>query len=74
MLKVTPGAVGRVTLKFDVETEGGKLVNIEVDKAKTTAPAPVAECVVKTINGLAVVPPDRRTGQATFVWEFAIKS
>lgn len=74
MLKSTPLAAGRVTVKFEVDTEVGRIVNIEVDKAKSTAPGPVVDCVTKSLNGLVLAPPDRHTGQATFVWEFTIKS
>lgn len=70
VLSATPGAAGRVTVNFEVETEQGKIINVVVDHAKTTAPAPVADCVTKSINGLAIAPPDKRTGQATFTWEF----
>jgi hypothetical protein len=71
VLKATPGAAGKVTVKFEVETEQGKIVNVAVDKANTTAPDPVAECVTKSISGLGLTPPDKRVGQATFVWEFS---
>jgi hypothetical protein len=70
VLKGTPGAGGKVTVKFNVETEAGKFTNIAVDKPNTTAPADVADCVVKSINGLGVTPPDKREGEATFVWDF----
>jgi hypothetical protein len=71
VLASTPGVGGKVTVTFDVETEGGKIVNVVVDKANTTAPAPVAECVTKSLAGLGLNPPDKRLGQATFVYEFA---
>ncbi len=71
VLKSTPGAAGKVTVKFNVETEAGKFTNIAVDTPNTTAPAAVAECVTKSITGLGVAPPDKREGEATFVWEFA---
>ena len=71
VLKGTPNAAGKVTVKFNVETEAGKFTNIAVDKPNTTAPAEVADCVTKSINGLGVSPPDKREGEATFVWEFA---
>ena len=74
VLATTPGVGGRVTVNFELETEQGKIVNIAVDKAQTTAPAPLVECVTKSINGLGVAPPDKRTGQATFTWEFAVAS
>jgi hypothetical protein len=71
VLKTAPGAAGKVTVKFEVETEQGKIVNVAVDKPNTTAPDPVAECVTKSITGLGISPPDKRVGQATFVWEFS---
>ncbi len=71
VLKATPGVGGKVTVKFEVETEQGKIVNVAVDKANTTAPDPVADCVTKSINGLGITPPDKRVGEATFVWDFA---
>lgn len=71
VLHSTPGAQGKVTVTFDVETEQGKIVNVAVDKANTTAPDPVAECVTKNISGLGLTPPDKRTGQATFTWDFS---
>jgi hypothetical protein len=71
VLQGTPSAAGKVTVKFEVETEQGKIVNVAVDKPNTTAPDAVAECVTKSINGLGLTPPDKRVGQATFVWEFA---
>ena len=71
VLKATPGAQGRVSVKFDVENEAGKIVNVQVDKAQTTAPDAVAECVTKSIAGLGLNPPDARNGEANFVWEFS---
>ena len=71
VLQATPAVGGKVTVKFDVEIEGGKLVNIVVDKANTTAPDAVAACVTKSITGLAIAPPDKYLGQGSFVWEFS---
>lgn len=71
VLKATPGVQGRVTVKFDVETEAGKIVNVQVDKTATTAPDAVAECVTKSIAGLGLNPADARKGEGTFVWEFS---
>lgn len=69
ILKSDPNAGGKVTLTFEVETEEGKIVNIAVDEANTTAPASVAQCVSKNIEGLSIHPPDQRTGLATWSWE-----
>ncbi len=72
VLKGTPGAGGTVTVKFEVETENGKIQNVIVDKPSSTAPDAVGECVKKNIEGLAINPPDKRLGQATYVYEFSI--
>ena len=71
VLATQPGVQGRVTVKFDVDVESGKIVNVAVDKAGTTAPAPLADCVTKSLTGLGIAPPDKMKGEATFTWEFA---
>jgi hypothetical protein len=71
VLKATPGAQGTVTVKFDVETEQGKISNVTVDKEKTTAPEPVSTCVTKSIEGLSIAPPDARKGAGMWVYEFS---
>lgn len=71
ILKGTPNAGGKVTVNFDVETEEGKITNVKADKANTTAPDALVECVTRSITGLVVPPPDKRTGQATYTWDFS---
>jgi len=76
VLKSTPGAAGKVTVKFDVAEDGaegaGKVTNVTVDKANTTAPDAVAECVTKNIAGAGPLnPADKRKGQASYVYEFS---
>jgi hypothetical protein len=76
VLKTTPGAAGRVTVKFDMPKDGednaGTVTNVAVDPSGTTAPPAVADCVTKTITGAGTLnPPDQRLGQATYVWEFS---
>lgn len=70
VLKGTPTAAGKVTVKFEVETDEGKITKVAVDKANTTAPDAVQDCVTKNLNGLAVSPPDKKTGDGTWVYEF----
>lgn len=70
VLKGNPTAAGKVTVKFDVETEGGKIQNVTVDKANTTAPDPVSDCVTKSISGVAIQPADSNKGEGTWVYEF----
>jgi len=69
-VKAHPGAAGKVTVKFSVEVKTGKFVDIAVDKANTTAPDPIGECVTKAITGLALAPADQNKGEATFAYEF----
>ena len=70
VLKSNPGAAGMVTVKFDVETEQGRISNVTVDKARTTAPDQVSECVTRSIDGLTLAPPDARKGEGSWTYEF----
>ena len=71
VLKSSPGVGGKVTVKFDVETEHGAITNVSVDKANTTAPDSVADCVTKNISGVTIAPPDKKQGEGTWVYEFS---
>ncbi len=71
VLQANPGAGGKVTVKFDVLTETGKISNVTVDPAQTTAPEPVHACVRKAIEGLALQPADERKGEGSWTYEFA---
>ena len=71
VLKTTPTAAGKVTVTFEVETDKGKIINVAVDKANTTAPDSVAECVTKNISDLALTPPDSKLGKGSATYEFA---
>jgi hypothetical protein len=73
-LKTTPGLAGTVTVHFNVEKKTGKLTNIGAAAGSAPAPQPLTDCVVNSLNGLALDPPDARTGDATFDYQFAIKS
>lgn len=61
---------GTVTVQFVVENKTGTVTRPSVDPSKSTAPAVLGDCVVKAIDGLALAPPDRNEGRATFVYEF----
>jgi hypothetical protein len=69
--KATPGISGKVTVKFTVEKKTGKILNVTADPTRTTAPQPLIDCVVSSINGLVLAPPDQRDGDATFEYDFA---
>ena len=70
VLKGNPSAAGKVTVKFDVETESGKISHVTVDKTQTTAPDPVADCVMRGIEGLTLTPADQRKGEGTWAYDF----
>lgn len=71
VLATNPSAAGKVTVVFTVEEKSGKIADAKADPARTTAPQPLIDCVTNAINGLVLVPPDQRTGNATFEYEFA---
>jgi hypothetical protein len=73
-LKKDEKVSGVVVVKFTVEQETGKVTKVRVDDGATTAPASLGQCVVSVIDGLVLDPPDARDGEATFRWEFQIRS
>jgi outer membrane lipopolysaccharide assembly protein LptE/RlpB len=73
-LKKDEKVSGVVVVKFTVEKETGKIRHARVDEAKTKAPQSLGQCVVSAIEGLTLDPPDARDGDATFRWEFQVKS
>lgn len=64
-----PTAGGLVTVTFHVDKKTGKLTHTALDQARSTAPEPVALCVLESLAGLTLQPPDRSEGQATFAYE-----
>jgi hypothetical protein len=59
-----------VTVQFAVEAETGRIKDVKVDPAGTQAPETLSSCVVNALNGLALTPPDKREGVATWVYDF----
>jgi hypothetical protein len=72
ILKTDSKVAGTVTVKFTVKTETGDLADIKVDAAGTTAPEALSQCVVTSIQGLKLAPPDDKEGLATFTWNFQV--
>lgn len=72
LLKGTPDLQGRVTVRFVVEPDTGNLTNVASDPAGTTAPEPLTKCVVDSLSGLVLAPPDQRQGNAAFVYDFTV--
>jgi hypothetical protein len=72
LLKSNPGLAGTVAVRVKVEEDTGNVVDPQVDTAQTTAPPELQNCVMASINGLALVPADTsRPGAGVYVWTFA---
>ncbi len=69
LLVRTPDAAGTVAVQFVVEEKTGKILTPS-SLPESTAPAPLQECVVNGLNGLALDPPDQRKGMATMTFDF----
>ena len=52
-----------------VEKKTGKLKEAKADQAHTTAPEPVVLCVLESLAGLTLQPPDGNDGKATFAYD-----
>jgi hypothetical protein len=61
---------GKVSVQFTVEAETGKIKDVKVDPAGTTAPQELSTCVTNAFSGLALTPADKRDGVATWVYDF----
>lgn len=66
-----PQSQGAVVVRFDVEPKTGEIVRPEVVKEQTTADEALQRCVLESLAGLKLDPPDQRKGEATFRWEFS---
>ena len=62
---------GRVVVSFEVEPKTGIIVKPSIVPAGTTANETLQKCVLASLEGLKLDPPDQRTGAATFTWEFS---
>lgn len=72
-LKSDRKAQGSVTVNFTVEEGTGRLINVAVDKAKSSAPEAVQQCVTGQLGALVLSPADDLRGEATFSWDFKAK-
>jgi hypothetical protein len=68
-----PKVSGSVIVHFTVQSETGTVKDAKVDAA-SSAPAELSQCVVNAIQGLTLNPPDARDGDATYSWEFQVRS
>ncbi len=67
--RADPAAAGTVTVTFRVEESTGLISNAAVEPSRTTAPEAVSQCVVASLEGLALQPGDNRPANATYTWE-----
>lgn len=74
ILQTNESVAGDVVVNFTVEKKTGKIMNPQIDTAKTTAPEEIGKCIVDAIDGLQLDPPDQREGQASFSWSFTINA
>jgi hypothetical protein len=68
-----PSVSGNVIVHFTVQSETGTVKDAKVDPS-SSAPADLSQCVVNAIQGLTLDPPDARDGDATYSWEFQVRS
>lgn len=71
VLKGDAKVAGTVAVAFKVEKKTGKIVEAQIDATKTNAPDSLRKCVTDVLSTLALDPPDRRDGVASFTWEFS---
>ena len=64
-------AQGRVRVSFEVAAKTGDVIKPSVVPADTTANEALQQCVLASLEGLRLDPPDQRTGAATFTWDFS---
>jgi len=68
-LEKDPKASGTVTVAFLVEKDTGVIKNLDAKSKQSTAPAELQECILKSLEGLKIDPPDARDGKAAFTWD-----
>lgn len=78
MVKTAPAdqakaLTGTTTVHFTVAKETGLITNPAIVPEQTTAQPQVAQCVVASLAGLKLDPPDNVDGDATFTWEFVVQ-
>lgn len=64
-----PAAAGRVTVNFRVEEDTGNITNAALNAEETSASEAVSQCVLNSLQGLALQPGDNRPANAKYTWE-----
>jgi hypothetical protein len=76
MVKSTPGSTslqGTTTVSFTVAKETGAITSPTIVAGSTTTQDPVNQCVLASLAGLKLDPPDNVDGNATFTWQFVVE-
>jgi hypothetical protein len=76
MVKSSPGAkalAGTTTVTFVVAKETGIITSPAIVAGSTTTQDPVNQCVLASLQGLKLDPPDGVDGDATFTWQFVVE-
>ena len=73
-LQKDPKAGGKVVVSFIVQKDTGVVVDPKIDDLQSTPNRTLRRCVVDSLKGLTLDPPDERDGEATFTWEFVAKT
>ncbi|HWO19803.1 MAG TPA: hypothetical protein VNO30_13550 [Kofleriaceae bacterium] len=67
--KPSSGISGTVTIRFVVEKETGVFRRMTIDPGMTTASEFLVECVLESLRGLRLYPPDGNEARAKFRYE-----
>lgn len=73
-LQKDPKAGGKVIVSFTVQKDTGVLLDPKLDDLQSTPNRELRRCVMDALKGLTLDPPDERDGEATFTWDFQVKS
>jgi len=76
IVKSTPGPAalqGSTTVRFVVAKETGIITGAAIVPGSTTTQDPVNQCVLASLQGLKLDPPDGVDGDATFTWQFVVE-
>ena len=69
-LKTDQAAAGTVVVAFTVEKKTGAIIDPQIVPERTTAPESLGQCVLGSISGLALDPPDQNEALGVFTWSF----
>ena len=74
VLKTDAAAAGNVVVAFTVEKKTGAIIDPQIVPERTTAPEALGQCVLGSISGLALDPPDQNEGAGVFTWTFIVNA